>query len=231
MKKTFLLLLILCLLASSLLACSQEAYDLLYQKEIGEWSYCVRGSNSRARRIVVKKGDDVLWSMDVNVDKNVGNLNGTYGFAAEDMNFDGIVDLRIATSMSGECASYLCFLGKENGYSFERSDTLSGLCNIKIDTSLRSLFAFTSNFTVEQGGINEPSHHVRCDKATKYVWEDGVLTPDMYAAITYYSETDTYCYSVAYYDEELQEFEDSYDKWLSHEEYDEVDMSFLYYFR
>lgn len=225
MTKLSALLLTLLLLLSTLLSCSAEKHSLLYEKTVGKYCYAVRGSGTHARQITVKKDGSLVWSMEVDVSRAVGNLHSVYGFYVEDLNFDGIADLRIATDLDGESATYLCFLGQPNGRSFTRSEELSGLCNIRADAKLGAIFAFSHSFTTEL------SHHTECDKTTKYVWDEGKLRPDMYASITYYSEANLYCYSVAYYNTDSNAFDSPNDRWLTPEEYKEIDMSFLYYFR
>ena len=47
----------------------------------------------------------------------------------------------------------------------------------------------------------------------------------------YYSETDRYCYRVEYYNAAAAAFEIDQEKWLTKDEYLEIDWSFLYYFK
>lgn len=224
MKKIVSLLLTLLLLISCS-ACA-EMHDLLFETEQNGLTYCVRGSDNRAMQLVVKDGEHVLWSQSVSVDASVGNLNNRYGIGIDDLNFDGYDDVMIATSVDGDLISYACFLrdGKKN--TFVYSESLSRLKTIGVKASIKAIFGLTQEREELSG--NAYSH---CDKITKYVWEGGKLSPEMYASVTYHSKHDNYRYSVAYYDVELKKFEDSKDVWLTPEEYAATDWSFLYYFK
>ena len=61
--KIKILSLILCLtFLLTLASCAFERHDLLHSIEIDGVTYCVRGSGTRAKQLVVKRGDDVLWA-------------------------------------------------------------------------------------------------------------------------------------------------------------------------
>ena len=228
---------ILCLLALLMLlsfaACGKEQYDLVYAVDQDQLAYCVRGSEKRAKQIVVKMGEEILWSEKVKVDKDVGRQGGTYGFSVLDLNFDGHKDFMIANDVAGDCISYICWLWNTEKNTFEKSEALTGLCNVKTDENLKAVFGFSHRFEREEAYLDVPETTVSTDTATKYIWKDGVLTPEIRVSITHYSETAKYLYSVAYYDENTKKFEDDYSKerWMTAEEYREQDFSFLYYFK
>ena len=231
MKKRLLslLLCILCLFSAS--GCAAEQHSLLYQITVGPITYCVRGTGSKARQIVLRANDEVIWSTGIKVSGNVGSLDGTYGFDVLDLNYDGFQDFMIVNDVAGEAMSYLCWLWNPTSGNYEKSNELSGLCNIQQRVDLKAIFAFTHTYKLEDAYLDAPASSVTSDSTTKYVWKKGVLTPEIRATITYYSEFDRYCYSLAYYDEELGDFGMSDDRWLTPEEYKQRDMSFLYYFR
>ena len=230
MKKKILLLLLCIALLVPLASCA-EKHELLYSEEHDGITYCVRGKQNTAMQVVVKEGDKVLWSQTVNVDKSVGNLDGDYGLEIRDLNFDGHLDLMIAEKVDGDCVSYLCWLKDPEKDTYQASDSLSGLVNIKADEKLKAIFGFSHSLTYEQEYGDAKASAISTDTATKYVWERGSLIPHTRVSLTYYERTDRYCYSVSYYNEITEEFDDSNDIWLTPEEYQEEDMSFLYYFR
>ncbi|MBQ8310341.1 MAG: hypothetical protein IJX80_04930 [Clostridia bacterium] len=221
-KACFLLILILLLCCTS---CA-EMHDLLYETEQSGITYCVRGNGTRVKQIVVKNGNRVIWSKAIETDSTVGNLDGCYGLGVADLNFDGYDDVMIATAVDGDLISYACFLRDGEKEDFDYSAELSALSTIGVNYSLEAIFGFTQERETLSDG-----HYSLCDQATKYIWNGGKLLPEMYASITYNSKIDTYRYSVAYYDEELNRFEDSSDIWMTPEEYAGADMSFLYYFK
>ncbi len=232
MKKTALLLLLCTCLVLSLASCSGERYSLLYSvDDAAGLTFCVRGSGSRPKQIVVKQGDTLLFSTKVDIDRKVGKLGGDFGFEAVDLNFDGHTDFLIVDAVSGECRSCLVWLYDPAADDYIPSPELTGMNNVKADAELKAVFSFEHTYTKEQAYMDVPVTYQSTDAATKYVWKGGVLTPEIRVSVTYYSEVDTYCYSVAHYDEADQKFADSDDKWLTPDAYKSYDMSFLYYFK
>ncbi|MBQ8432144.1 MAG: hypothetical protein IJX28_04595 [Clostridia bacterium] len=233
MKYRILLFLLSAILLLPLLAsCGGERHDLLYSTEVDGVTYCVRGSGTRAKQLVIKQGDALLWTTTVRVDRKVGSLRGTYGLQVLDLNFDGHLDVMIVDGVAGDCRSYLCWLKDPESGDYVASKALTGLCNIQTDEKLKAVFAFTHSFQQDKEYADVQAATITTDTTTKYLWtEDGALVPETRASITFYSETNLYCYSVSYYNEAEKDFDDSNDKWLTPEEYAACDMSFLYYFK
>ncbi len=230
MKKKILLLLLACLMLLPVASCAREKHDLLYETTVGPITYCVRGKNMKARQIVLKAEGEVIWADDVKVSSSVGSMGGTYGFEVLDLNFDGYQDFMIADKTAGKETSYLCWLWHQDEGVYRLNEDLSGLCNIRADRELKAIFAFSHTYEFEEAYLDAPASQTTVDSTTKYEWKDGRLTPSIRASIAFYSESKLYCYSVAYYDEELGRFGDSDDNWMTPEEYKTYDMSFLYYF-
>ena len=230
MKPIKLCSIILCmlLLLPLLASCVWERHDLLYEVEQNGLVYCVRGKGERVKQIVVKKDGKAIWSKSIRTDRDMGKINDAYGLSVQDLNFDGHDDILIAVAKDGDCVSYECYVCADEKSNYELHEELSSLYNVKADARLKAIFAFEQ--TREARGDDA---YTTCDKAVKYLWKNGKLVPDMYAAIQYYSDGDIYpyYYSVSYYDEELGRFIDSSDKWLTEEEYKNADLSLLYYFK
>ena len=230
MKSVKFVSLLLCalLLLPFLTSCVWERHELLYEVEQNSLTYSVRGKGGRVKQIVVKENGKAIWSKSIQTDRKMAKIDDAYGFLLQDLNFDGYDDILIATQKEGECVTYDCYirLGKEIKY--KRNEELSSLYNVRADERLQAIFAFEQ--TREARGDNA---YTTCDKAVKYFWKEGKLVPDMYVAIHYYSNSELhpYCYAVSYYDEELGKFMDSYDDWLTKEEYKNADLSVLYYFK
>ena len=231
MKLRLLSLLLCAVLLLPLASCAAEQHDLLYETTADGYTYCVRGTDFRAKQLVVKQGDEIVWNQKIKVDAAVGSLGGDYGLEILDLNFDGNLDLMVANGKAGDEISFLCWLWEEENNTFVRSDELSGLCNVAVNTDLKAVFAFTHTYEYEPDYDDAPSNEKTVDSTTKYVWKDGVLTPAIRVSLTHDSTTDLYCYSVAYYDEKTQTFDDSDDNWLTPSEYEKADLSFLYYFK
>ena len=233
MKRFIALLLLLAIAILSLASCAKERYDALYVVDQNDLTFSVRGSGTRAKQITVKHGEELLWAKKISVKKDVGSMGGHYGFEVVDLNFDGNNDFMIVNEVAGECLSYLCFLWDAEKQDYIQSKELTGLCNVKADAERKSVFGFTHTYETEEAYADVPASSISTDAATKYVWNEGVLTPEIRVSITYYSETNRYLYSVAYYQAETQSWSEAYDveRWFTPEEYTEQDMSFLYYFK
>lgn len=228
--RCFAVLLAMLLSLCALSSCA-EPYRKLYEEEQNGLSYCVRGFSGKPQHLVIKQNDKILLSVSIESDATVRNLDEKYGLLLTDLNFDGKTDVLLPVHRADECVEYVVFLQSANGEAFEKSEELSGLCNLRADPDRQAVFAFSHTYTTEEAYGDTPSVSVSTDRATKYVWKNGTPEPEMYVAITYYSETGLYCYSVAYYDSLRKKFGDSDDVWLKPEEYAAKDMSFLYYFR
>ena len=230
MKFTKLLSLLLCvlLLLPLISSCAWERYDLLYEVEQNGLTFCARGKGNRVKQIVVKENGEVIWSKSVKTDRRMGKIDDAYGLSIQDLDFDGYDDILIATKKEGDCISYECYLRVGAKKQYNLSKKFEGLYNLKADARLGAVFAFEQ---IREARGDDA--YTTCDKAVKYLWKNGELVPDMFVSISYYSASELYpyCYSVAYYDEELGDFLDSSDNWLTEEEYEAADMSVIYYFK
>ena len=231
-KRLLLLILCACICASLFSACAAERYDSLYYVDQDGYTFGVRGTGTQVKQLVIKKGDEILLTEDLKVSKSVGSRGGNYGLQVLDLNFDGYVDVMIADEFEKECLFYQCWLWNLTKGTFEKSEDLSGLANIKVDHNTKSIFAYTTKTTSTPAPSPEYSDlTVIRDTTTKYIWENGVFHPTVAASITYYSETDMYEYAVYYYNAETGKMEEDQNKWMTPAEYREADLDFIYYFR
>ncbi len=234
MKKRLLLILLgICIFTSLLSSCAPtERYDSLYYVDPGEFTFGVRGTGTRVKQLVIKKGEEILLLENLKVSKNVGSRGGNYGLEVLDLNFDGHMDVMVADNLIGECLYYQCWLWNAQSSAFEKSEELTGLANIKTDEKLQAVFAYsTETKSTPSPDPEEADYTIIRDTTTKYIWEDGVFHASIAASITYYSETDRYEYSVYYYNPETQVLEEDQNLWMTPAEYREADLAFIYYFR
>ena len=209
-------------------SCVWERHNLLYEVEKNGVTFSVRGNGERVKQIVVKENGKAIWSKSIDTDRKMGKIDDAYGLSVQDLNFDGYDDVLIAVEKNGECVSYQCYLRVPRKDKFELNEQLSAMCNVKADAELKAIFAFEQSVDYREEG-----YYITCDKTIKYLWDGSELVPDMYSAINY-SSADVqkpYWWALAYYDEELGDFLDSDDQWLTKEEYLARDWSFIYYFK
>lgn len=221
-------LLLFCLLLA-LTACSSEE-QLLIRVDDGDRICEVYGKNGRPTRIAVSCDGEQLWGKNIKVEKSVGALNGNYGFAVLDLNFDGRNDLKIAIAASGEQLTERVFLQTEDG-GYEESDLFEGLYTLGTNPSQQEVFSFTHSYEIEGAVGEEAETYISTDTTTAFVWKNGSLAPFRRVSLTYYSAQDVYCLSVSDFNETVGAFLEPDDKWLSPQEYAGTDFSALYYFR
>lgn len=224
---------VVCLSAACLLlplsSCS-SGQQLLYSVADGDRTCTVYGSNGRPSRIAVSQNGETIWDKKVKVEKSVGALGGSYGFAVLDLNFDGKNDLKIAVEASGDQLTERVFLQTENG-EYEESDAFEGLYTLGAYPAEQAVFSFTQSYEVEQAAGSEPESYVSTDTTTAYVWKNGALAPYRRLSLTYYSSQNVYCLSVSDFNETIGAFLEPDDSWLTPQEYAATDFSLLYYFR
>lgn len=226
--KLFSLLLCVLLLLPLCTSCVWERHKLLAEIEQNGLTFCARGKGERVKQIVVKENGEAIWSKSIKTDRDMGKIDDTFGLSIQDLNFDGYDDILIAVAKDGECVSYECYLRIVGEEKYQLHEELSSMYNVRANAALEAIFTFEQSAETLEDGT-----YITCDKTTKYLWVDGELVPDNYAAI-YCSSNYVqypYRYALAYYDDELGKFQDSYDNWLTEEEYQAQDWSFLYYFR
>lgn len=222
------LLAVMLLLIATLASCASATP--LYSTTDGARAYAVHGG-SRPKRIRVSENGETVWDTRVSVKKTVGEQNGTYGLEILDLNFDGLNDIKLTTSVEGSMMTNACYLRVANG-GYEYSEELSKLCNVKTDAEQKAIFSFSHTYSADDQEYSDakPSH-TWSDITTAYVWEDGALKPYRRVWLTYYSEHDVYCYSISDYSDVTEEFLDPDDTWMTLAEYQKTDFGFLYYFR
>ena len=217
---------VLCLALLAALASCHVSYTTLHEITKGDITYTLEGAQDIPKRIAIKRGGYLIRLLDISSDASVKDTNGQYGFYVEDANFDGKNDILVATKKEGEICTYSVYLAENDGTDFTHSTLLSNLKNIRVRPEYQAVFGFEQTKTDHGNG-----NYTVCDRATKYVWENGILYPDVYAALTYYSEQNRYCYSTAAYDTATGTFDPSKDRWLTPEEYASTDFGFLYYYK
>lgn len=226
----WILLLLISVLLLSLTSCG-EMHELLYSVEADGLTYCIRGTGTRPRQIVVKLGDEIVWSRSVRVDRKVGNYKNCYGFEIMDLNFDGEKDIVLTQKLNKDVADVSCWLWNEQKNRFVLSEELSKLNNVKSDSTLKAIFAFDHTYTYEKAFADIPDTYVSTDIVTKYLWVGGKLVPERRVSLAYDSEHKFYVYSISEYDESTKSFSPPDDVYLSKEEYQSRDFSFFYYFK
>ena len=203
----------------------------LYEVERDGLTYCVRGIGSRPYQLVVKVEDHTVWKTNVHVNRKLDNYKGTYGMEIMDLDFDGTADIVLTTALKEEVTDVACYLWSNEKSTFLYSEELSALHNVASDDTLHCLFGFDHSYEYRKATADSPDTYVWTDCVTKYVWIDGILTPERRVCLAYDSEHKFYIYSIENYNTEQKVFEEPQETYLSEEEFAAIDFSFFYYFR
>ena len=221
--KRFPLFILVSLLLCPILLTSCAHKQPLYRVVDGTRTYEIYG-NARTRRICVSENGVTVWEEKIKAEKNVGEQNGTYGFAVMDMNFDGLTDLKIALSADGEKLTEVCYLQDANTGQYKKSESLSQLYTVGVVPDQQLVLSYLGITTDDSNGST-------VETVVSYRWQNDSLIPYRRLTVTYYPSQSIYCYGVSDYLEESRSFDDPSEQWLSPEKFAQTDWSFFYYFR
>ena len=138
-----------------------------------------------------------------------------YGFAVGDVDFDGISDLIVTTSRSTEGNICDYFRADGNG-GFYRDSVLSVLRGVRFDREAGEAYVTTRTHTELPTVPNAPSRYTDEIKVTYYApnaEKNGRFEVVREETLTYYSETEIYCFAV-YYPDDNGEMQIEDEKWI-----------------
>ena len=142
----------------------------------------------------------------------------------EDINGDGHPDLFVPHSKDTNLNfRYAVFLWNNKASMFTDIGVLNDLANIKVNTDQNTVSSSMLIRTViEEAKPNIPEIYTTEKIFTEYKIIDDVFVKYNEISLTYYSETDIYCYSIYEYDIETKTLECVEERWLSEEKADEI---------
>ncbi len=128
-----------------------------------------------------------------------------YGFSVEDIDFDGIPDIRVMTVRSTAGNTYDCFRAAADG-SFYRDEELSALRGARWNHETKEVAVCVRSHTDLPTEPDEPPRYIDSVSVTYYAAaEDGKFLQVREEALTYYSESEIYCFSVSLPDAEEED--------------------------
>ena len=212
------LLLSLLLLTASLSACGME---LLEQTTVGDFTFSIYGKD-RVERIEVKRGEERIGSY---VQKGLSREmlrsmgDDSYGLLFTDLNFDRTPDimLTVANTKSGKQSAV--YLWDEAAGEYVYPKLLSSLHGVGMIASLGVITAQEYEYTVDPAVGETPEFYTERQSYLLYRWIDGKLTEVYRKDLTYYEESDIYCYAV-YERAESGEMDTVRESWINAEKMD-----------
>ena len=183
------------LLAATLCACGMPE---LKQTTLGDLTYTLYGK-TRVERITVtqngkpvgtykQKGMSATMLTDLAIDD--------YGFVLTDLNFDRKPDMRLAVAKKKAGMQYATYLWDEEQGEYVYHEALSALSDTGMIASLGVITAREYHYKVDPATDDTPELYIEKHSFVIYAWRDGVLTAIHRKELTYYEESDIYCYAI-----------------------------------
>lgn len=219
MKRSDLRRRLLCLLTALLLILSLTscAGEVLYQVTVDNLTYTLRGASEHVEQITVTRGGKRIGSYRKRGIK--GEIGGeSYGFFVSDLNFDGHLDMFLLISISETVQHYACYLWSPEQDTYLYDASLSALGGLEIDSERQWLTARDYTLTIDPATDDTPEFDIRKDTFSIYRWQNGTLGEVHRKELTYYEESDIYCYTVWEMDTQ-GEWELLRESWVAAERY------------
>ena len=191
---------------------------ILHQTTVDGLTYTLHGANNRVEQITVTRDGKRVVSYQKRGIK--GELGGeSYGFFVSDLNFDGHLDMFLLTGITGTIQHYACYLWSPEQDTYLFDATLSALGGMEIDNENQWLTARDYTLTIDPATDDTPEFEIRKDTFSIYRRQNGILTEVHRKELTYYEESDIYCYAVFEPDEQ-GEWESIRESWITADRYD-----------
>ena len=138
----------------------------------------------------------------------------------EDVNGDGHPDLFVPHSKDNNLDfRYAIFIWDNNSSMFTDTGVLCDLANIDVDLNENTVTSkMLLRTVVAEAQPNLPEEYELQNVYTEYKLADGAFVEYRKLSLTYYSESDIYCYSIYEYNSETKELECFDEQWMDAEE-------------
>ena len=184
------------LLTASLSACGSP---MLSQTTVEGFTYTLYGQG-RVERIEVKRGEERVGSYaqkGITFDLLTQLGDDSQGFRVTDLNFDRLPDMQLAVANTPSGTRYASYLWDEAKGEYVQNKELSSLYDVGMIASLSVITAREYEYTVDPATSDAPEFYSERNSFVLYRWIDGKLTEVHRKDMTYYQESDIYCYAVS----------------------------------
>lgn len=209
-------------LITLLLALPSCGNTVLYETTEGDLTFTLYGTGSgdksKVERIVVTRDGKKVGTYDqVGLRRELAGDD--YGFSTVDLNFDGILDMRLKTAKKTAGMQFACYLwDAEKGY-YVYHPSLSALQNLTVADTISAITACEYEYTVDPATGDTPEFYTERNAFVIYRWIDGKLNEVHRKELTYYEESDIYCYAVFDLDED-GEMDTTRESWITADRFD-----------
>ena len=185
------------LMAALMLAISLSSCvgNVIYQVTVDDFTYTLRGAADRAEQITVTRdGKRVATYKKRGMPGKESGEN--YGFRLIDLNFDDKSDMQLLIAREDGGDIYATYLWDEESEKYVYNATLSTLRDMGTIASLEAITAREFAITIDPATDDTPDFEIRRETFVIYLWQNGALTPVHRKELTYYEESDIYCYLI-----------------------------------
>lgn len=181
-------LLAVCLTAALLAGCSGEPARTLTAPD-GTVCRVYLDSRGAVRRIELSEQTEGASTYVLRPDSRMRDSGDSLVFI--DVNFDGRLDVRLATRYTGGNTYYTTYIRGDAGYY--TVSALDALPSPTVDADTKTISAPYSRYTVEPETDDFPEVYISEAGTEHYSWQQGALRLTARDSCTYYSESDIYC--------------------------------------
>lgn len=202
-------------LASTLSSCSGK---ILYRATADELTYTLHGTNERVEQITVTRDGKRIGSY-----QKRGMRGATqdehYGFRLTDLNFDRKTDMQLLIAREDAGDVFATYLWDENNGQYVYHSKLSTLQDMGMIASLGVITARECRIEIDPATDDTPEFEIRTEAFVIYRWHGNDLTPVYRKELTYYEESDIYCYLITELNEQ-GEWDTVRESWITADRFD-----------
>ncbi len=184
----------------------------------GEYVLKYYGSFSEATKLKIYRNSKKLCTLEISIPADF--LDGKPEPYLDDLDLDGRDDLLVphSTDLDGELR-YSAYIYNNEEHAFVAAKALSDAANISVNVEKHVITSLTHmRKEIAPSHDNAPAVYEDSRILSTYEFRNGELIEAERKMITYYHETNYYCYSQYIFNEESQELECMLEDWFDPKE-------------
>jgi hypothetical protein len=188
--------------------------------QMGEYTLKFYGNLEKTHVLKVYEGSIRRATLPISVENEIFDEANKLIPYLEDVNGDGHPDLFVPHSKDNNLDfRYAVFVWDNKSSMFTDTGVLGDLANIKIDLNENTVTSkMLLRTVVAEAQPNLPEEYESKNVYNEYKLINGTFVAYRKLSLTYYSETDIYCYSIFEYNSETKELEYFDEQWMDAEE-------------
>ena len=214
-------------LAITLIKVTDFKFDIIthHTENDGEYTFVFKGSFNNVRKLTIKKDSKNICTLPFYSDGDI--FDDSYSVDWKDINFDSYDDVILLCGRDEDGdLHYTAYIYDSESGKFISKDALMDLPNLTVDNEAKCLYtSYTTKTYIEDPTPNAPDNYEERRAIAKYEYIDGEPVNTTEKAITFYSETYYYCYSVYEYSEKYGKLTYSDEKWFAPKDIDKYPLS------